>query len=89
MWGIGADEDGIGMRSHVLVTTHKEWSIATLHAIEELVEGTLPMGRDTVLGLEDDCSAGLWFSSRVSESIASAVVHRCSQIRAAKHRDLD
>jgi basic membrane lipoprotein Med (substrate-binding protein (PBP1-ABC) superfamily) len=88
VWGVGAVEDGIPERNNVLLATHKEWTIATLHAIEELVEGTLPMGRDTVLGLEDDYSAGLWFNNRVPEGIASALVHRCSQIRASRHRDL-
>jgi basic membrane lipoprotein Med (substrate-binding protein (PBP1-ABC) superfamily) len=88
VWGVGAVEDGIPERNNVLLATHKEWTIATLHAIEELVEGTLPMGRDTVLGLEDDYSAGLWFNNRIPERIASALVHRCSQIRASRHRDL-
>jgi basic membrane lipoprotein Med (substrate-binding protein (PBP1-ABC) superfamily) len=88
VWGVGAVEDGIPERNNVLLATHKEWTVATLHAIEELVEGTLPMGRDTVLGLEDDYSAGLWFNNRVPERIASALVHRCSQIRASRDRDL-
>jgi hypothetical protein len=46
------------------------------------------MGRDTVLGLEDDYAVGLWFSNRIPNRIASAVIHRCSQIRATKQRDL-
>jgi hypothetical protein len=36
------------------MSTHGEWETASLFAIERLVQGALPMGRDTVLGLEDD-----------------------------------
>jgi len=88
VWGIGADEDGIGQRPHVLMSTHKEWTIGTLFAIERLVQGVMPMGQDVVLGLEDDYSAGLWFSTAIPDEIESAVVHRCTRIRASRHRDL-
>jgi basic membrane protein A and related proteins len=88
VWGIGADEDGIGQRSNVLLSTHKEWTIAALFALERLIQGGMPMGRDVVLGLEDDYSAGVWFSNRVPNHVASAVISRCSKIRASRHRDL-
>jgi DNA-binding SARP family transcriptional activator/basic membrane lipoprotein Med (substrate-binding protein (PBP1-ABC) superfamily) len=88
VWGIGAEEDGILPRSQVLMSTHKEWTIATLWALEKLVETSLPMGRDTVLGLEDDYAAGLEMSYLIPDRIESAVVDRCSQIRGARHRDI-
>ena len=47
------------------------------------------MGRDVVLGLEDDYSAGLWFTTAIPDEIESAVIHRCTRIRASRHRDLD
>jgi DNA-binding SARP family transcriptional activator/basic membrane lipoprotein Med (substrate-binding protein (PBP1-ABC) superfamily) len=87
VWAIGAEEDGIRPPG-VLLATHKEWTIATLWALEKLFEDTLAMGQDTVLGLEDDYSAGLWFSNRIPSHIASAVIRRCTQIRASRHRDL-
>ena len=87
VWAVGAEEDGVRPRG-MLLATHKEWTIATLWALEELFAGTLPMGQDTVLGLEDDYSAGLWFSEHVPERVESAVIRRCSQIRASRHRDL-
>jgi DNA-binding SARP family transcriptional activator/basic membrane lipoprotein Med (substrate-binding protein (PBP1-ABC) superfamily) len=87
VWSIGAEEDGI-LPPDVLLATHKEWTIATLWALEKLFGGTLPMGQDTVLGLEDDYSAGLWFSLKVPAKVESAVVRRCSQLRATRHRDL-
>ena len=64
VWAIGAEEDGI-RPPDVLFATHKEWSYSTLWALEKLVDGTLPMGRDTVLGLEDDYAAGQWFSLNI------------------------
>jgi hypothetical protein len=76
------------LRDGVLLATHKEWTIATLWALEKLLEGTLPTGQDTVLGLEDDYAAGLWFSWSVPDRVESAVVRRCTQIRASRHRDL-
>ena len=46
------------------------------------------MGRDTVLGIEDDYAAGLGLGGLVPDAVASAVVHRCSQLRATRHRDI-
>jgi basic membrane lipoprotein Med (substrate-binding protein (PBP1-ABC) superfamily) len=88
VWAVGADEDGVPLGRATLMTTHKEWTIATAFAIDKLLARALPMGRDTVLGLEDDYAVGVWFNNRVPESIASAVILRCSQIRAERHRDL-
>ena len=88
VWSIGAAEDGVPESAHVLMATYKEWTKATLFAIERLIKGTLPMGRDTVLGLEDDYAVGIWFGDRVPEHLASRVIHRCSEIRATRHQDL-
>ena len=87
VWAVGAEEDGI-RPPDLLMATHKEWTIATLWALEKLFEGTLPMGKDTVLGLEDDYAAGLWFSLRIPDRVESAVVRRCTELRATRHRDL-
>jgi basic membrane lipoprotein Med (substrate-binding protein (PBP1-ABC) superfamily) len=87
-WSIGAEEDGIRFRPHVLVATYKQWADASLFAIERLLQGTLPMGRDTVLGLEDDYAVGLEFGSNIPDRLESAVIEHCSRIRASRHRDL-
>jgi len=94
VWAVGAEEDGVyredGVRyqEHVLLVTYKNWVEGTKAALEQLLKGSLPMGRDTVLGLEDDYLAGVDFSFRVPEEIMSATVDRCSQIRATRHRDI-
>ena len=83
-----AQEDGINLSDDVLMATTKEWTIATLFALEKLSEGTLAMGRDTVLGLEDDYAVGVWLSNRIPDHIASGMTGRCSQLRASRHQDL-
>ena len=88
VFAVGAEEDGLPLRPHVLFATHKEWTAATLFAVDGLVGNTLPMGRDTVLGLEDDYAAGVYFGDYVPKEIASAVIHRCSVLRASRHRDV-
>ena len=88
VWGVGAAEDGVNLTDHLLTATEKDWTRATLLAIERLQKGTLAMGQDTVLGLEDDYALGLWFSNRIPEHDASAMIRRCSKIRASRHQDL-
>jgi basic membrane protein A len=88
VWSVGAEEDGILPRPHVLVSTRKDMELAALFAVSKLVQGALPMGRDTVLGLEDDYSVMVEFSQLVDADIDSAVVHRCSAITATRHRDI-
>jgi basic membrane lipoprotein Med (substrate-binding protein (PBP1-ABC) superfamily) len=88
VWAIGSEEDGI-RSSHLLMAMHKEWSMVGQWALDKLVDGTLAMGRDTVLGLEDDYATGLWFSLKLPAHVESAVIRRCSEIRASRHRDLD
>jgi DNA-binding SARP family transcriptional activator/basic membrane lipoprotein Med (substrate-binding protein (PBP1-ABC) superfamily) len=88
VWGIGAAEDGINLTDDVLFATEKEWSRATLLAIERLQKGTLAMGEDTVLGFEDDYSVAIWFSARLPDRAASAVIEECSKMRASRHQDI-
>ncbi len=88
MWSVGAEEDGVPSSADVLMATHKEWTAASTFAIEQLVKGALPMGRDTVLGLEDDYAVGPGMSDLIPEGIGSAVVDRCSKLRSTRHRDI-
>jgi basic membrane protein A len=89
VWGIGADGDGTSTSSHTLVVTYKEWERAAVRAVDGLLDGTLPMGKDLVLGLEDDYAVGLHMSYRVPDHTQSLVVHRCSEIRASKADQVD
>jgi DNA-binding SARP family transcriptional activator/basic membrane lipoprotein Med (substrate-binding protein (PBP1-ABC) superfamily) len=87
VWSVGAEEDGVPARDDVLLSAEKEWTDVTLRVIENLVKGTLPMGRDIVLGLEDGYATTFWFSDSTPEKAQSAVVDRCSKLRAGRHND--
>lgn len=88
VWGVGAQEDGIKLTDHVLWASIKEWTPATLHALEDLRKGTLAMGQDTVLGLGDEYSVLFWLSEWIPERVESALIEECSEIRAKRRRDV-
>jgi len=85
VWGIGADDDGVGYAPHVLAFTYKEWERAAQRGVEGALNRTLLMGKDLVLGLEDDYAVGLQMSYQVPGHIQSLVISRCSEIRASRH----
>lgn len=87
IWSVGAEEDGVPKRDDVLMRTEIEWTDVTLRVIDGHLKGTLPMGRDIVLGLEDGYATTWWFSYSTPEKAMSAVVERCSKIRARGHND--
>ena len=89
-----AEDDGVQMVEggpvlpHVISAPNKDWSTTAGFVVRRLVEGSLPMGQDTVLGIEDDYITGPGLGGAVPEAIGSATVRRCSQLRATRHRDL-
>jgi len=85
VWGIGSDDDGVRLSLALLAVTHKEWDSATYETLGKLFDGTLAMGRDLVRGLDDDYAVGLGMSTAVPTAVQSAVIDRCSEIRAAHH----
>lgn len=87
VWSVGAEEDGVPARDDVLMRAEKEWTLAPLRVIGSLVKGTFPMGNDFVLGLEDSYATTFWFSYAVPQRVESAVVERCSKIRAGRQND--
>lgn len=87
IWSVGAEADGVPRRDDVLMRTEIEWTDVTLRVIAGHLKGTLPMARDIVLGLEDGYATTWWFSYSTPEKAMSAVVERCSKIRARGHSD--
>lgn len=87
VWSVGAEEDGIPQRDEVLMRAEIEWIDVTLRVIEGHVKGALPMGRNIVLGLEDAYATTWWFSHATPAKAMSAVVKRCSKLRASGHND--
>jgi basic membrane lipoprotein Med (substrate-binding protein (PBP1-ABC) superfamily) len=88
VWGVGAAEDGIDLTDDVLMASEKEWTKATFLAIGRLMTGKPAMGRNTVLGFEDEYMVSMWWSNRAPEHAASAVIRQCSKMRATRHRDV-
>jgi basic membrane lipoprotein Med (substrate-binding protein (PBP1-ABC) superfamily) len=94
VWAIGAEEDGVQVveggpaSSHVISAPNKNWPMAAGFAAKRFAEGSLPMGLDTVLGIEDDYAIGPGVGNALPEAVASAVVDRCGRLRGTRHRDI-
>jgi DNA-binding SARP family transcriptional activator/basic membrane lipoprotein Med (substrate-binding protein (PBP1-ABC) superfamily) len=89
VWGMGTDDLGVSSSPHVLAVSGKEWERDVTNTVGELVDGTLPRGRDHVLGLAEDYAVTLDLSRVLPDPVASAVMDRCSEIRAGRHRVAD
>ena len=87
VWGVGAEEDGIKLTDHILWGSIKEWTPATVFAIEELRKGTLAMGQDTVLGIGDEYSVLWWMSAWIPERVESALIEECGLVREKRHTE--
>jgi DNA-binding SARP family transcriptional activator/basic membrane lipoprotein Med (substrate-binding protein (PBP1-ABC) superfamily) len=86
VWSIGTDDLGVSSSPHVLAVSGKEWERDVMNTVLELAEGTLPHGRDRVLGLAADYAVTLDLSRALPERVASAVMDRCTEIRSGRHR---
>lgn len=53
-----------------------------------LQKGTLAMGQDTVLGLEEDYSVHFWFSNWIPEHVESTIIKECGLVREKRHKDV-
>jgi DNA-binding SARP family transcriptional activator/basic membrane lipoprotein Med (substrate-binding protein (PBP1-ABC) superfamily) len=82
VWGVGSEDDGVTESQALLASTYKEWGQATRRAFTALADGSLEMGRDVVLGLDDEYAVGVWLTTEQPVSVQSAVIDRCSEIRA-------
>ncbi len=88
VWGVGAQDDGVdAVDDHMLVVTYKEWDRVAFQGVEGLVLGTLPMGRELVLGLEDEYAAGFETSYEAPQNLVSLTLERCSEISGSRTRD--
>ncbi len=88
VWGVGAQDDGVDAADdHMLVVTYKEWDRVAFQGVEGLVLGTLPMGRELVLGLEDEYAAGFETSYEAPQNLVSLTLERCSEISGSRTRD--
>ena len=79
VWAISGD--GVGSpEGNVVAAIFKDWDNAVHTAVGTYTDGTLPAGRDVVLGL-DGYNVGLEMSATLPSGIASKVVELCSDLR--------
>jgi SARP family transcriptional regulator, regulator of embCAB operon len=82
VWGIGELTDGVRPGPHILSRTYKDWFKAVTEVMRDAGLGTLRLGADSVLDLNDDYAVGLEFPEATgSGSMWSKVVDHCSKIR--------
>jgi DNA-binding SARP family transcriptional activator/basic membrane lipoprotein Med (substrate-binding protein (PBP1-ABC) superfamily) len=85
VWGVGddaLDRDSSGLRERMLVHTYRAHTWAIERSVRSFVHGSLPDGKDLVLGLDDDYAVGVWdINSDVPQAIRSKVVELCTAIR--------
>lgn len=83
VWAIFAESDGgVPPSRHVLLSTYKWWERAINDAVNGFEMGSLPAGRDVVLGLADDYAVGFdRISAEIPERTWSKVVDLCSRVR--------
>jgi basic membrane lipoprotein Med (substrate-binding protein (PBP1-ABC) superfamily) len=90
VWGVGDDEldrDTTRLRSRMLAHTYKEDEAAIETTVADFISGTLPVGDDRVLGLDDDYAVGIWdINQAVTPDVRSRLVLLCSSIRTAHPR---
>jgi basic membrane lipoprotein Med (substrate-binding protein (PBP1-ABC) superfamily) len=87
VWGVGDDElerASGRFRSRMLAHTYKEDEPAVSTSLDAFADGTLPVGKDRVLGLDDNYAVGIWdINVAVPQVVRSKVVGLCSSIRSA------
>jgi basic membrane lipoprotein Med (substrate-binding protein (PBP1-ABC) superfamily)/class 3 adenylate cyclase len=81
VWGVGVDGDRSYLGPHILVSTVKRYDQAVLAAIRSYEQGTLPTGRDIVLGLKDDAVGIAGISADVPESVRVRVEREATTLR--------
>jgi DNA-binding SARP family transcriptional activator/basic membrane lipoprotein Med (substrate-binding protein (PBP1-ABC) superfamily) len=83
VWGAASGQmDRESFHSQRLVNAYKEYEWGIDIPVERFVRGTLPVGRDLVLGLADDYAVGILNPSwEISPAAVSKMVHHCSEIR--------
>jgi DNA-binding SARP family transcriptional activator/basic membrane lipoprotein Med (substrate-binding protein (PBP1-ABC) superfamily) len=81
VWGVGADEDRMGLGPHMLASATKRFDRLTELSVSWYLEGRLPAGEDIELGIADDAVALVSISPQVPLSIRRKVAHEAALLR--------
>jgi basic membrane lipoprotein Med (substrate-binding protein (PBP1-ABC) superfamily) len=84
VWGVGADADRSYLGSHILVSTVKRYDLAVQLAVRWWLQGSLPRGKDVLLGLDDGTVGVTGISPEVAPSIRQELAHRAASLREAE-----
>lgn len=82
VWGVGIDFDQSHLGPHILASAVKHFDQAVLTAVRSYLNGTLPEGRDILLGLDDD-AVGI---AGISPEVPTAVRREVARAAAALQR---
>jgi DNA-binding SARP family transcriptional activator/basic membrane lipoprotein Med (substrate-binding protein (PBP1-ABC) superfamily) len=73
VWGIGVDGDRSDLGPHILASTVTRFDQAVLAVARSFRQGTLPTGRDVVLGFDDDVVGITGLSPQVPASVRKRI----------------
>jgi DNA-binding SARP family transcriptional activator/basic membrane lipoprotein Med (substrate-binding protein (PBP1-ABC) superfamily) len=85
VWGIGVDGDRSNLGPHILASTVTRFDQAVLVSARSFMQGTLPAGRDVVLGLDDDV-VGI---TGISPQVPASIRKRIARAEAALGKDAE
>ena len=84
IWGAGDQDSAFqpaDLSGDLLVRTHKEPELAVDVVLRKFAQGTLPVGRDLVLRLNDNYAVGLTTSWKAPSAAVSKMIEHCTTIR--------
>jgi basic membrane lipoprotein Med (substrate-binding protein (PBP1-ABC) superfamily)/DNA-binding SARP family transcriptional activator len=81
VWGVGVDVDQSHLGPHILASAVKRFGQAISIAVRSYLNGTLPAGRDVVLGLDDDGIGIAGISPDVPEGVRRQVAHAAAALQ--------
>lgn len=81
VWGVGVDIDQSHLGPHILASAVKRFGQAVSIAVRSYVNGTLPAGRDVVLGLDDDGIGIAGISPEVPEGVRRQVARAAAALQ--------
>jgi basic membrane lipoprotein Med (substrate-binding protein (PBP1-ABC) superfamily)/DNA-binding SARP family transcriptional activator len=81
VWGVGVDLDQSHLGPHILASAVKRWDQAISIAVRSYLNGTLPVGRDVVLGLDDDGIGIVGISPEVPDVVRREVARAAAALQ--------
>ncbi|MDQ3066244.1 MAG: BMP family ABC transporter substrate-binding protein, partial [Actinomycetota bacterium] len=81
VWGIGVDGNRSYLGDHILASAEKQLDESVVVAVRSFVQGTLPAGKDVILGLDDDAVGITGISPEVPDAIRQEVGRAAADLR--------